>query len=771
MMILGCSRINVAEQAQTPVPDGEMPVRLAVDGLQVGTKSYVSGAENHISSIQMLCFDAQGRYIAKRTADLQPSGDFAGQMTGHVPENTARIHFLANFNNLDLSGFGMGSQERQMMKSEALSSGITDEVRFWGFHSDDNMRNWLVSEDTVHLLRDRAKVTVVNTDEDIESVRWTIVGGLNRGYVAPTSATGAFPYTNDYVNGTMITEFRSSGVYGDDFTPETQGIWVSAGTGEGHEQFLFENSNSSTPVKLIVEATFKEGKYKTQAVRYHTLLLQDNDNVLYDVVRNAHFQLTIVNLPSDAVEGMGSGSFSEALTTENYSNNPYAQVEREINEISSNDYKLTVEKAVKIFHKSPDDYETVGSGDAAKYYGEVSFTYTALSSSASISSLTTDSFVAKWESPEVLGRVPMAKEETAPVVKSFDPSTGKGVIRFEMDKVTENLKYSAFQLTAKGSGLYRSVDLYSITQFTYGSTATLSDNNSTRTTGGEVREVYKLDFELDSTYPLSLYPATVRIYSSSLTPFSDQSAASAHGSFTVVVGKTNHLDSSATMMDWNYDAANWGTWYEYVIETPSSDNKYTIYLNDILANLSTKPSQVGLYFEVVHYGKPDPLTANTHIHETVTREFTRANFTWSGTTGTATNGATVSLGNSDDYRDYESQGWDYYYSDYALRIGRDNGNGTITVTAPTGYSIYGIQVSYFHRNQETTGGWYPSVIWEAKDFVGGSVTASPGTYSKSGLTGTWSGDPASSVTLTMSRDSENESPRITSIKVTYMKNE
>ena len=722
MMILGCSRINVAEQVQTPVPEGEMPVMLSVDGMLAQTKSYVSGTENAISSIKMICFDAQGKYITVRDAELTQSSATAGSLKGHVPDNTVRIHFVANFSTLDLSEFGMGSLERAMMKSVALSSGIEDEVRFWGFHAEESasaMKTWLVSKDKVRLLRDRAKVTVVNNDSDIASVQWTIVNGLNRGFIAPTNSTGSFPYTNDYVNSTLITEYRSSGVYNP--AENADNLWVEAG--EGNPQFLFENSNKSVPVKLIVKAT-----YTDNTTRYHTLLLQDNNKVSYDVYRNASFRLTIENLPSKAeTSSMGSDDYDAAVSTTNYSNNPYAQVEREVSEISTNEFKLSVEKVVNMFH------EKNASGD-----GVINFTYTALGS-ASTSGLTPANFSVSWEGKDDTDTTPdMAKTESAPTV-DYDASTGKGTVTFAMNDVTSDLKYNAFQITAKNSGLSRFVDLYSITAFAFGATPTLTDNNTTRTSGGEVREVYKLDFTLDATYPEGLYPAVVRIYSSSLSPFSDNSATEPHGSFTTVVGNTSALQESSQTTSWNYKAKSWGSWYEYVIQTPSADNKYTIYLNDILANMTAKPNQVGLYFEVVHYGDPTPLTAGAHVKETQT--FTAATFTsWSGNASTATLGqATVRFTNS-ERRD----------SNRHIRVGRDQGNGTMTVSVPTGYAITKIDVSY-------TSTYY----------VGGDVTANIGSFSKNNTTGTWTGDPSSSVTLTMTRDSSNDSPRVTQVVVTY----
>lgn len=726
MMILGCSRINVAEQVQTPVPEGEMPVMLSVDGMLAQTKSYVSGTENAISSIKMICFDAQGKYITVRDAELTeltPPSATAGTLTGHVPDNTVRIHFVANFSTLDLSEFGMGSLERAMMKSEALSSGIEDEVRFWGFHAEESaaaMKAWLVSNDKVMLLRDRAKVTVVNSDPDITAVQWTIVNGLSRGFIAPTNSTGSFPYTNGYVNSTLITEYRSSGVYNP--AENADNLWVEAG--EGNPQFLFENSNKSVPVKLIVKAT-----YTDNTTRYHTLLLQDNNKVSYDVYRNASFRLTIENLPSKAeTSSMGSDDYDAAVTTENYSNNPYAQVEREVSEISTNEFKLSVEKVVNMFH------EKNASGD-----GVINFTYTALGS-ASTSGLTPANFSVSWEGKDDTDTTPdMAKTESAPTV-DYDASTGKGTVTFAMNDVTSDLKYNAFQITAKNSGLSRFVDLYSITAFAFGATPTLTDNNTTRTSGGEVREVYKLDFTLDANYPEGLYPAVVRIYSSSLSPFSDNSATEPHGSFTTVVGNTSALQESSQTTSWNYKAKSWGSWYEYVIQTPSADNKYTIYLNDILANMTTKPNQVGLYFEVVHYGGPTALTAGAHVKETQT--FAAANFpynSWSGNAASATLGqATVSFTNS------------VLNQDGHIRVGRDRGTGTMTISVPSGSMISNVSVYYTQANR-----------------TGGTVTANTGTFTKSDATGTWSGSPAQSITLTMERDNGNRSPRITQIVVTY----
>ena len=392
--------------------------------------------------------------------------------------------------------------------------------------------------------------------------------------------------------------------------------------------------------------------------------------------------------------------------------------------------------------------------------GVINFTYTA-HGDGDISSLTPANFDVSWEAKsdddetnDVVAEVTGGDLATPTV--TFDAETGAGTITFPLATLSGELKHNTLQIVALNSGLSRYVDVYSITQFHYAVEPKLVDNHSTRTSGGEVREVYKLTFTLPDDLPPSQYPLHVKMYTSTLSPFSDNAANAASGSFNVVVDDTKDIAATepAQSSVWNYRFKSWGQYYEYIIEQkPSESNTYTIYLNDIIANFSRPINTVGLYFHIDGFGDPIPLQAQVVVKETQT--FQGANFSFSGNTGTATLGqATVTLGNSDQY--FSS----------TLRIGRDQGDGTVTVAVSEGQVITGIEVTYYHRDQI----WLV-ILFPAKDFVGGNVTANPGSYAKDGLTGTWSGDPAESVTLTMARDSENESPRITAIKVTYQTKE
>ena len=586
----GCAKIDVAE-GQLNVPEGEMAVNLGISApFGDAVRSYVSGTENPINGpIHMLCFDGEGKFIADRTGTVTKATDWSGTLAGTVPAITTRIHFIANFGSLDLSSFSIGSLERAMMKSEALSSGINDEVRFWGYHKAANsteMMGWLTGGNTVKLLRDRAKVVLVKNLESgadaISELAWTVGNGVSRGFVAATSASGNDPYDNNYESNNRLTEFSSAGRYAT-MEGTDDAIWA----GENEPQFLFENANTtSNPAKIIIRA-----KYADKTVKYHTVLLQSNENVLYPVVRNQTFKLTVKNLP----KSVGSNNLTDALSTTNYSNNPYAQVAREVDEVNSEQFTLKVESVAKLFDNRGVDIDDAGNAI-------IRFTYTG-HDGGSISSLTPANFDVSWEAKSSQDETDDVVAQDAqnklvkPTVASFNATTGEGVITFPLAELSAALKHNTLQIVAKNSGLSRFVDVYSITSFKYATDPELADNKTSRPVGSESREVYKLTFSLPDL-PESQYPLKVKLYTSTLVPFSDKSADAPSGSFNVVVDKTSSLSGSSQETSWNFGAPDWGQYYEYVIEQKPSAPSYTIYLYDIVSNYSRDINTVGLYFQI-----------------------------------------------------------------------------------------------------------------------------------------------------------------------------
>ena len=718
----GCSdRLNV--EGGLLVPDGEMIVDLMLDGPMAGpgTRSYISGNETAISTIKMLCFDGEGAFITARDGEVTAEDATHGTLKGSVPANTCRIHFLANFEGLDLSSFSMGTPEKTMMKSPQLSSGKDDAVRFWGYHKESSMSAmaaYLHGSNTLILIRDRAKVNVINEDSDIESIQWTVTHGLNKGFVAAASASdNNNPYDNTYSTATILTEYRSSGIY-DDFTEETAD-WSSAGPEVAKAQFLFENSNSTVPVKIIVKAVFKNGK----GTRYHTILLQDAYKKMYRIFRNQSFVLTIKDLPdAGTTTSIGSDNFADALTTTNYSNNPFAQVAREVSEVNDDSYKLTVESVSKVFN----------SGTSGMIY----FTFTKHEGTST--SFEAADFEASWEPKEDTDQRPDVSTVTTNPTVSYNKTTGEGTITFPLNTVNTILKYNTLQLVSP-TGLTRYVDVYSISHFSFASSPALVDNGTKRTVGNYQRETYKLTFALPDNIPSSLYPLTVKMYSSTLVPFSDNSATAPHNSFNITVGKTDMLDATDQSAQWNYNANKWDSWYEYVINEPSSDNTYTVYLNEFVAEMMpTIKTNVGLYLEIENFGSRSPLSAAAPQPTEKTASFRARDFDvdYYDHAEYTNNGITVSLDNADEGNSYVTMGYRSWGTNY---------NGVMTIS---GRNITKVVISY-------SGTSYT-----------GQVSASPSGYSLSGSTGTWTGN-ANEITFTMGRSGGNFA-RVSSIQVTYL---
>lgn len=704
-----------------------MRVNLMVDGpmARPGTRSYVSGRETAIESIQMLCFDAGGAYITSREGNLTPNEDgFSGKLEGTVPSTTARIHFVANFG--DVPSITVGTPEKSVMKSALLSSGINDIIRYWGYHKESSasaMATYLDSGNTVTLLRDRAKVTVINQDSNIQSLQWTISNGLNKGFLAAISSDdNNNPYTNDYTSSTIITEYRSSGEY---TLTEQTAAWTSDGEGVDNAQFLFENANPTyNPVKIIVKATYKNNG----GTRYHTILLQDNKNKLYRVFRNQSFVLTIKQLPN--VEAIGSGSFAEAVITEKYSNNPFAQVAREVNEVNDAEYRFTVEEVTQIY-----DSGTTGS---------VNFTFTRHDGEPT--GKTYADFIASWEPKADDDETPdVTSVTTAPTV-TYNATTGEGTVTFSLNTITSDLKFNTLQLVSP-SGLTRYVDVYSISAFQYATAPTLVDNGTKRTVGGVNREIYKLTFAIPDNIPAGAFPLTVKMYTSTLLPFSDDasSAGAPHGSFNIVASPTGLTPPSSTQPSaWNYGAGDWGYWYEYEVSRPGS---YTFYFTERCADYYPDRllATVGLYFDVDNFGDMKSLSERAPQPTEKTVTFNANEFRFSNRYAKVDKGVTVSFDNSE-----LSNNSRYITTGYStLSLFNPYHNGIITIS---GAVINRIVVHYNGNNKGGNTG----------------ASSSPSGFNQS--TGIWSGT-ASEVILTMGYDSGFLSAKyaqVTSIDVTYL---
>ena len=218
----------------------EVPVRfktnLPLDGIQTRYMLYGSKYPK-VTTIQMLCFDSFGLYVGHREATLTSQSatdqpDY-GTFEGHVPEVTARIHFIGNLT-LNFESAFIGRDENVMMHAlETTTYYEGAPMVYWGYHREETpvvMKEWLnsTSPNTVYMLTDRAMVEletdnqghVVVDDNTIESIEsWVISNGNSRGYIAPFNQSDLEDPFSSYYNAAtgkpenVFTDYTAAGRY------------------------------------------------------------------------------------------------------------------------------------------------------------------------------------------------------------------------------------------------------------------------------------------------------------------------------------------------------------------------------------------------------------------------------------------------------------------------------------------------------------------------------------------------------------------------------
>jgi len=588
VMAASCSRESV------PVQESDLiPVHLGV-GLPVATDtkaSLVSGTENAVSTITLLCFNEANGFLGKYPAELTPADAVSGTLYAHAHKDTRTIHFVAN---KDLSSLNpaVGAGEEEVLRS--LVSGASDEVAFWGYYhgtSADEVKTYVNNTaHIIYLLRDRAKVEITAMeDTDIASISWIATHVLDAGYVAP------YPFENYWRSA------EEDGVmhyYGNStITPKTDASRLAAGESDmvpsSTPLFLFEDYNSTDEidhfVKIILKVVYKGTPATT---RYHNLVLLDDDYLPLPIVRSHTYQITIKNLPKE----IGYATFADALAGEVYSNNQTVSVDRTISHVTNGAYSLEIThpSGTSILYQSPLAGGTV----------EIPFHYVDADKNnpdASKRQAASD-FVATWLEHDGAITASAANPSV-----SFNTTDGTGSISITLNAIDGTLKHGLLLLQDKKHGLARYVNVYSITQFSLGSVR-LSDAGSSH----NGFPVYSLSFVLPEDFPASFYPLQLSMASSTLSPFSDASASSASGTFSVEVRSTSGLDSNDSSSAWNYGASTWDYWYNYSIPAPAgtsaAERTVTLYLDDIRSKRGSAPSGVGLYLTIPYFGDPMAVT-------------------------------------------------------------------------------------------------------------------------------------------------------------------
>ena len=631
---------DALETVGPKLPDnGDMSVNIsfAMPDAEAQTRSKVSGTENRVHTMQMVCFDANGLYLGIRNAeifDAATTGVDTGKMKGTVPQGTSRIHFIANRKLTVPLNAIVGTPEAEVMASEELSTIWNDaahqEVCYWGYHKEANasaMDAWLnptsaAGTSKVYMVRDRAKIVLsydpTGAKVPVTKIEWLIHNGLERGYLAPTEAFWGNDsyYEQSSVAGAGYVSKAGMNPYPDG---KRYSLWISAtendddnfdvayqstGTYESKPQFLFDDDKEAIDdLKAILKVTYTvSGSPKTV---YHVLKLNDNDKVLYNVVRNNTYYINAKLLSPDVAY---YETLKDAIDGTEFVNADI-EVDRSITDINNENYTLQIllpTETTSIVFNTEDTQD-------------LDFAFRTVEDVTVSGSTDPDNFEVKWEKSQTFCTNPTL---------SYVPETKQFQIHTKVidGQLSDQLQSEWIVVRHKESGLTRYIHVYVINQFKYLGDPTLKSAGNNR---------YVLNFKIPPTeapeddptapiYPAGLYPIDVKFTTNTLNAYNNQETGTDYGLFGVSVEGTQKLTVSgnfengyatpisstaaAARTHWYYQQENnwWDFWYTYSIKNyEQTDNgEVNIYFDDVKNHIQyATVTDVGLFMEIKYFGK------------------------------------------------------------------------------------------------------------------------------------------------------------------------
>ena len=625
---------------------GEVPVRVAfsLTDKAVKTRSMVSGTENPVHTMQLVCFDANGQYLGIRDADVESNGGTTlfydtGVISGTVPQGTARIHFIANRCLTIPLSFSNGTAEATVMNSFELSTAYNDEnhqeICYWGYHKESSaeaMNSWLKppegSHHTVYMIRDRAKVVLsydpTGAPTPVEKIEWLIHSGRERGYLAPNTPDWESYYANSQISG-HESELVATTHLNEYTLCERYSLWTSeadenrafdlayqsSGSYTSLPQFLFEDKNGDDAnLKVILKVTYTvDGVSKTV---YHTLRLNDDDKVKYEVIRNNTYYINCKLLSPDVAY---YETLREAIDGEEFVNAD-VEIARSITDINDDTYTLQIllpSETTATVLNTPGDHE-------------LNFAFRLVDDVSTPGSTDPNDFNVYWEYDQDFCTDP---------VLTYDSDTKQFVITTTVieEQLDRHLKDEWIVVEHKDSGLKRYIHVFVINQFRFKLYPTLTQVGNDYLLQFQIPPMEHTQFITDEggnvipdpdelIYPEELYPIDVKFATNTLNAYGTAQNISNYGLFGVSVESTKQLEqvanfepdynspvSSVATTDithWYYQQAfnYWDFWYTYQLKTYPTNGYVNIYFKDVRDNIKyATVADVGLFLYVEYFGK------------------------------------------------------------------------------------------------------------------------------------------------------------------------
>ena len=302
------------------------------DPMQVTTRSGVTEA---IENITVLCFDKNGGAIQVKNPEalLTKTGAETGTLTVTIPNATRVMHVFANQENVPFEK-GMSEYDERLANLEATS----EKMVYWGrievpsdLTSSSAVKTfWTTARKSITLIRNMAKVEVVNKTSDFVLEGYTIVNTNAVGMVVPYYVEeGVYPYSSEFSEQNWIDT---------DYIHAAAGATMS-GTDETMQTsepiYVYETS-ASTPASIIIKGYNASDPDKQ--TKYWRVAFAGEDGTQVNIRRNHCYT---VNIEGSIL--FGDDKFEKAVANSSTANSAWLGIADEVTAIKNNKFSLTVE--------------------------------------------------------------------------------------------------------------------------------------------------------------------------------------------------------------------------------------------------------------------------------------------------------------------------------------------------------------------------------------------------------------------------------------------
>ena len=325
-------QINTTQESESDIP---VSLNLRIpDPMRVTSRGVVTEA---IENITILCFDKDGKALTKLDAVLTPdqTDSESGTLTVKIPNATRVMHVFANQEHVPFTK-GMSEYAEDLKNLPATE----DKMVYWGrmevpVTTSGEMKEWAKETQSIDLLRNQAKVVVVNNNkEEFTLLGYTVVNTNASGMAIPYYADEDVYPTNaleDYTPVFSVDNWKTTNYV----HARTEDGTVSQ-TDVTHTEgsiYVYETSdNTNSPASIIIKGY---NNAEPDNIKYWRVEFANAKGKL-DIRRNHCYKLSI--------EGHilnGYATFGEAL-----SGDPIGikvDVAEEVTAIKNSEFSMTVE--------------------------------------------------------------------------------------------------------------------------------------------------------------------------------------------------------------------------------------------------------------------------------------------------------------------------------------------------------------------------------------------------------------------------------------------